>query len=303
MSRRAVVRFVLLALLVAQAARAEVKAIDDAGSTVRLAGPAKRVITLAPNLTELLYEAGGGHTLVGTVDYSDWPEAARRMPRVGGYQTIDAERIVGLAPDLVLVWLHGNSGRGIAQLSALGLRVFQVEIHRIDDVPVALKKIGHLVGSDAAAAAAAERFASSLAELRARYAGRARLDVFYQVAADPLLTIHNQHMIADAIRACGGRLLFGDTPLLTPRLSTESVVAANPDVILTARWDGGASIHPVRSPADERFRLWAPFSSMKAVRTGQLWLLPGDQISRQGPRILQGVEAVCAALDEARKRK
>jgi iron complex transport system substrate-binding protein len=298
-------KIVLIVLLLSGAALAQtsVHETDDAGHALKLAHPARRVISLAPSLTELVYEAGGGDYLVGTVDYSDYPSAALKLPRIGSNQKLDVERIAGLKPDLIVVWFHGNALREVEQLAALGIPSFYVEPHHIEDIPGALERIGRLLGTEKAAQAAAQRFRARHAELRARYAGRSPVRVFYQVAADPLLTINDQHIISDGIHLCGGRNAFGGEGTLVPQLSTESVVVANPQVILTARWrdkDSGKVV-PMRDPAEPSLRMWTKFSGMRAVKTGQLWLIPGDQISRHGPRILDGVQSICTALDEARK--
>jgi iron complex transport system substrate-binding protein len=297
----------LAVFLFAGIAQAEsaVQVTDDAHHTLTLVRPIARVISLAPSLTELLYEAGAGEHLVGTVDYSDYPPPARKVPRIGSNQILDVERIATLKPDLVLVWFHGNATREVDQLAALSVPMFYLEPHRIQDIPFALERIGQLMGTRNTAQAAAKRFRTRYASLQSRYADRTPVRVFYQIEANPLLTINDHQIISDAIRLCGGRNVFGKESMLVPQLSTESVVAANPDIILTSRWstNGEDSGGAVRSPEDRSLKMWAPFSSMKAVKTGQLWLIPGDSISRHGPRILEGVQAICTALDEARTRK
>jgi iron complex transport system substrate-binding protein len=296
----------LLTFFLAGVAQAQTatQVTDDAHHTLTLARPFARVISLAPSLTELLYEAGAGDRLVGTVDYSDYPIQARKVPRIGSNQKLDVERIAVLKPDLVLVWFHGNAAREVDQLAALGIPMFYLEPHRIEEIPSALERIGQLMGTSHAAQAAARRFRARHASLESHHAGDTPVRVFYQITATPLLTINDQQIISDAIRLCGGRNVFGKESMLVPQLSTESVVAANPDVILTARWnaDDEGSGDAVRSPEDPSLRTWARFSKMKAVQTGQLWLIPGAQISRHGPRILDGAQAICTALDEARKR-
>jgi iron complex transport system substrate-binding protein len=291
-----------LCLIGAVQVSAAVQVTDDAHNTLTLARPPARVISAAPSLTELLYEAGAGDRLVGTVDYSDYPPAARKVPRIGSNQRLDLERIARAKPDLALVWFHGNATREVDQLAALGIPMFYLEPQRIQDIPSALERIGQLMGTVETAKAAAQGFRDRYSSLRARYTDRAPVRVFYQVETNPLLTINDKQIISDAIQVCGGINVFGKALMLVPQLSTESVVAANPDVILTSRWstDGEASSHAVRSPEDPNLKMWARFSGMKAVKAGQLWLIPGDQISRHGPRILDGVQAICAALEEAR---
>lgn len=293
----------LFALCLATAQAAPVSALDDKGSTLTLAAPAQRVISLAPSLTEVLFEAGGGKALVGAVEYSDYPPEARRVPRIGSNLRLDLERIAALKPDLVLVWMHGNAEREIERLRALNIPMFFLEPHHIEDISGDIERIGHLTGGDAVAEAAAERFRTRFTALQARYATTTPVRVFYQVAEQPLLTINDTQIISAAIRLCGGINVFGKDAALVPQLSTESVVAANPDIILTAQLGAppGSMATAQRNPASPQLRRWAAFHDLKAVRNGQLWLIPGDQISRHGPRILDGAQAICTALDTARQ--
>ncbi|MEC5384534.1 cobalamin-binding protein [Uliginosibacterium sp. H3] len=275
---------------------------DDAGRTLDLPRPAMRVMTLAPSLTEMLYEAGGGDKLIGTVEYSNYPPAAQKVERVGSNQKLDLERIAALKPDVVLVWYHGNALREIERVGALGIPLFYVEPHTIADIPGVLERLGQLVGTDKVAQEAAQRFRNRHAALRTQYSNRGPINVFYQISGKPLMTMNDEQIISDVIRLCGGRNVFGKEPMLVPRLSTESVVAIDPDVIMASRLgygDGGA----VRDPDAVNVKSWNEFTGMKAVRNKQIWLIPGDQISRHGPRILDAAQAVCTALDEARKFK
>lgn len=295
-----ITRAVLLAVACATFSTAQAAPIrDDVGHSVDLPRPATRVITLAPSLTEMLYEVGGGSKIVGTVEYSNFPLVAKDVERIGSNQKLDLERIAALKPDLVLIWYHGNALREVERIGALGIPMFYLEPHTIADIPGALERIGQLIGNDKLAAEAAQRFRNRHAALRAQYSNRPPINVFYQISSKPLMTINNQQIISDVIQLCGGRNVFGKEPMLVPQLSTESVVAIDPDVILAAHIgssEGGA----VRDPNGGNVKSWSAFTGMKAVRTGQIWLIPGDQISRHGPRILDAAQAVCTALDAAR---
>ncbi|MBS1207637.1 MAG: cobalamin-binding protein [Proteobacteria bacterium] len=290
----------LLCLGVTHAAPITLK--DDAGHTLTLKAPAQRVISLAPSLTEMLYEAGGGDKLVGAVEYSDFPPPALAVPRIGSNQKLDLERIASLKPDLVLVWFHGNAQREVEQLRALNIPMAYFEPHGIADIPGVLERIGQLMGSERVASAAATKFRARHAALQRAYTGRPPVRVFYQIAQKPLLTINDQQIISDVIRLCGGVNVFGKETMLVPQLSTESVVSANPEVILTARMGGGGSA-PLRAMDEPTLADWLKFGKLPAVKNRQLWLIPGALISRHGPRILDGAQAVCTALDDARKHK
>ncbi|MCB1943324.1 MAG: ABC transporter substrate-binding protein, partial [Candidatus Accumulibacter sp.] len=132
--------------------RAEVSVVDDAGTTLRLARPAQRIVSLAPHLTETLFAAGAGGRVVGTVEYSNFPPAAANIARVGGYSQIDLERVVALKPDLVIAWQSGNAAAHLDRLRALGLPVYLSQPDRIEDVASEIERFGVLAGSTAMAA-------------------------------------------------------------------------------------------------------------------------------------------------------
>ncbi|MDE2276887.1 MAG: ABC transporter substrate-binding protein, partial [Burkholderiales bacterium] len=174
-------------------ARAAVQAVDDAGQRVTLAQPATRIVSLAPNLTELLFSAGAGAQIVGTVAYSDYPDAARRIPRVGDAVQLDLERIVSLRPDLIVVWQQGNSASQIARLRALGIPVYASEPADFDGIASTLRRFGRLAGTAAQADARAAAFEAAVAALRQRYAGLPPLRVFFQIWPRPLMTVNGHH--------------------------------------------------------------------------------------------------------------
>lgn len=279
---------------------AAVSVVDDAGRTVTLARPAERVISLAPHATELVYEAGGGARLVGAVSYSDYPPQAKALPRVGSNSALDLERIVALRPDLIVVWRHGNDTRQIDKLRALGIALFVSEPHKVGDVATNLERLGILLGSERTADAAAQRYRGEIARLRARYAARPVVSVFYQVWDRPLLTLNGAHIVSDAIALCGGRNVFGELAARVPTVSVEAVVAANPEAIVTSA--KGATAPSADAPLPDLAR-WRAWPSMTAVGRDNLFAIDGDLINRPGPRLAQGIEALCQDLETARARR
>jgi len=271
-----------------------VAARDDRGALVSLAAPARRIVSLAPNITELLFAAGAGERVVGAVDYSDYPDAARRIARVGSVHALDLERVLSLRPDLIVVWLHGSPQRQLEHLALLGVPIFYSEPRRLDDVASAIERFGQLAGTEAEAERAARDYRERLAALRARYAGRAPLDVFYEVWSQPLLTVNDSHLISDVLRMCGGRNVFGSLAPLVPTVSLEAVLEANPQAIVVA------SASP--EEAAEAFARWRVWPRLAAVEQGDLFAMDADSISRQTPRILDAAQQLCERLDAARAR-
>ncbi len=278
-------------LVLAGAAQASVSARDDDGRTVTLPAPARRIISLAPHTTELLYAAGAGRQLIATVRYADYPPEAKALPQVGDAHALDLERIVALKPDLIVVWMHGSSARQIERLRALKIPVFHSESHTLEQVGDGIRRLGVLAGTEDAANAAANTYAQRLTSLRVRYSHRTPLRVFYQVWQQPLLTLNDQHLISDAIRLCGGVNVFGKQPALVPTVSPEAVLAARPQVLATANLSG---------QADDSLALWAPFRQFEPIARHHVVWLNTDLISRQGPRIVDGAQQLCEGLDKVR---
>ena len=173
---------------------ASITVTDDAGQHVELEQPAQRIISLAPHITELLFSIGAGDRIVGTVDYSDYPDAAQKIPRVGGNNALDLERIVSLSPDLVIAWGTGNKPVDLEKLRRFNLPVFISEPRRLMDIPDSLIRLSELTGTEEQAKAVSERFNNRLAGLR-RYSGREPVNVFYQIWDRPLMSVNGQHLI------------------------------------------------------------------------------------------------------------
>jgi len=278
--------------------------VDDDGRALTLAAPARRVVTIAPNLTEIVADLGALDRLVATVDTSNHPSAARAVPRIGDHQRLDLERLIALRPDVVLVWTHGGTERELEALRRAGLALFKVEPMRLDEVPGAIEKVARLLGLDAVGRARAAALRDALAALRAaRPAASAPVDVFYQVWSEPLMTISDRQLIGDVIALCGGRNVFGTLAPLVPQVSTEAVLRARPETILAAREDGSGGPAAQRAPQDSAFAAWRRFADFTPVRRGWLYTLPGDEITRAGPRIVDGARATCSALDEVRRER
>lgn len=280
----------LAALLAADTAQADITVQDDLGQSVTLAKPARRIISLAPHVTELLYAAGAGAQIVGASNHSDYPPQAAQIPSLGGYNALDIERIANLKPDLIVAWHSGNKPLQLARLRSLGIPVFESQPADFGMIASSLERLGQLAGTDITAQAAATAFRARWQQLEAQYRGRAPVSVFYQIWSQPLMTLNGQHMVSAVLRLCGGRNIFAELPQLAPTVSVEAVLAADPQVILTA---GDARDQPL-----ER---WKAFPRLRAVRDGQLYTVNADWLNRAGPRVLDAAQEVCGKLDQARR--
>ena len=284
----------LLLFAAAAGAQAALSVVDDAGRRVTVQQPARRVISMAPHATELLFAAGGGARVVGAMNYSDYPEAAKKIPLVGSNSVIDMERVLALKPELIVVWHSGNTARQIAQLESLGVPVFHSEPRTLGQVADNIERLGRLLGTDAAATSAAGALRARLAGLEARYARRPPVTVFYQIWDQPLYTLNDAQIASDAIRVCGGRNVFGTLKAVAPEVGIEGVLQADPEAIMAGKR---------HDPANPGLKLWEPYKSMTAVKRGNLLTVDGELLTRPGPRVVDGAARLCEALEAVRQRR
>jgi iron complex transport system substrate-binding protein len=274
------------------AAHAEVRVHDVNGAAVVLQQPARRIVSLAPHLTELLFAVGAGDRVVGTVAHSDFPDAARQVPLVGDSAMLDLERIVALQPDLVLVWRHGNAPQQLQRLASLKLPTYAHEARVLGDISRGLRDLGTLTGKARDAARRADAFDRAVDALRARHVGQRRLRVFYQVWPQPLITLNGEHLISQALDVCGADNVFAAQRLLTPTVTEEAVLLADPDAIVTGWIPAYGGTPPLHA--------WQRLNALRAVRSGRLLTVSPDLLHRQSDRVVLGMQELCEKLDAAR---
>jgi iron complex transport system substrate-binding protein len=265
---------------------------DDAGSTITLPRSAQRIITLAPNLAELVYAAGASDKMVAATRYSDYPAAVTKLPLVGDAFALNLERIAALKPDVVLVWLSGTPERQRSALKALakrrGFAVFESEIRSVADIGDTLARIGQLAGTINTANAQAAAINAQWAALGAQYDNAKPVKVFYQVWDAPLMTFNGQHLVSQAIRTCGGVQGFDAQTALTPTINREAVLAFNPQAII----GGGESPSALDA--------WKKLPQIDAVKNAQLHTVNAAVLTRMGPRFVQAAADLCATMNKAR---
>lgn len=288
MMKRAAI--ILLAVLMTCQVQA-LSVTDDLGHAISVNEPVRRVVSLSPHITELLFAAGAGALVQGAVRYSNYPEAAKTIPRVGDTHKLDIEKIIALQPDLVVAWQSGNGEAIINRLGQLGYRVYVSEPANIEAIARTIRDLGALTGHAATAAGAAGHFITELHALEQRYAGRKPVRTFYQIWNQPLFTVNGKHLISEVIRLCGGRNIFHDLPTLSARVGMEAVLKADPQVIIASGADN------TRPPWLEEWQQWP---SLQAVQQHHVFFIPPDLIQRHTPRILQGARMMCKDIDAAR---
>jgi iron complex transport system substrate-binding protein len=293
-SLAAAMTLVLACMTIQVAVGAAITVQDDGGNTVTVEKPARRIVALAPHVTELLFAAGGGDRIVGAVSYSDFPEAAKNIPRIGDNRQVDIERLIALKPDLIVLWLHGGSGRQVELLKKLGIAMYHSEPHKLDDIAHSVQRLGRLMGTDAVAQPAAQALTGTLAALKLRYANRPPVRLFYQVWDKPLYTLNGEHIVSDAITLCGGDNIFADMKVTAPVVSVEGVLQRDPEAIF------GSS---ERAARDGGVDLWRRYGALRAVRSDNLFTLDGNLLNRAGPRMIEGTKVLCEKIELARQRR
>ncbi len=263
----------------------------SSAATKRPSPPFSRIVSLAPHLTELAFAAGAGDRIYGTVEYSDYPEAAKSIPRVGDAFLVDFERILAIAPDAVLAWDTGTPQQTIARLRELGLHVEVFSTQRIQDIVAELRRLGKLAGTERIAQSAAAQFESDMEGLRTQYRDRARVTVFLQINDRPLYTVNGAQIISEVANLCGGTNVFANLNELAPAIGEEAVIASDPEVIVSTD-----------ETVPDPMARWRSWRSMRAVRAGNLFSLPSDDLARPTMRLVSGARAMCRALDTARAR-
>ncbi len=281
-----------------------VQATDDRGHRIRLERPAARIVTLAPHATELLFAVGAGATLVGTTEYSDFPPAARVIPRVGGFNSLALERIVLVNPDLVVAWGGGNPPALLERLRATGVAVFESDPRTLQDIARNLRALGVLAGHVTEAERAAAEFETSIESLRMRYAAAVPVRVFHQVWGAPLMTVGDRHVVGAVIRLCGGVPVPRGPDRAAWVSSVEAVLAADPQLIVRASVDvtpTGEDATGSRGDRADAPPYWRRYPWVSAVAGVRLHSIDPDLIHRPGPRLLEGAQRMCHFLDAARQ--
>jgi iron complex transport system substrate-binding protein len=291
---RAVLAFFLLVLVVVthtgSAVAADLIVTDDTNQRVVLPAIPTRIVSLAPGATEMLFAAGAGTHVVATVEYSDEPAAARRVPRIGDVVAVDMERLVSLRPEVAVVWPGGGNPAQIAEIGKLGIRIYRQQVNTLADLGGSIRRLGALAGTGAVAEQAARNIEARLATLARTYNDARHPSVMLEVWNHPIYTVGGTHLMSDVLRLCGARNVFGDLRDLGPAVDVEAVVARNPDIIVAAAPPGSGK---------DWLADWKRFGALRAVREGNLIAFEDQRLTRLGPSVVDATEGLCKALAAA----
>lgn len=250
---------------------------------------AQRIVALSPHAVEMLYAIGAGDRILATTDHADYPDAARHIPRIGGYHGIQLEKLLALNPDLVVVWGGGNRPEDIDKMRELGLKLYNSDPKTLESVADEMEELGQLTGLEQQAKLQAQQIRDQLTAQRQSHANKAQVKVFYQLWSQPLMTVAQGSWIQQILDVCGGSNVFADASSAYPQVSLENVLLTSPQVILQSQDEG--NIIGVN---------WQQWPDIPAVKQQQIYQLNADLLHRAGPRVTLGVKATCDALDKAR---
>lgn len=256
------------------------------------AGSPTRALTLAPHVTELMFAAGAGQYIAGTIISSDYPAAARQIPRIGDGMNVDVEKALSLQPDVAIGWQSSGAVLTLAPVfKRLQIPVLYSRPESLNDIPAEIIRYGMLFHTEAAANSTAQALQQRLDALRERYAQRRPVTVFIEIGTSPLYTIGDDPLLRDALRICGGVNIYADAHIAAPQISMESVLVKKPDVVLAPAKDA-ARLQEARGR-------WAGLN-LPAALNGHVYGLDPDTLFRPGPRLVDATEVLCRHLDKAR---
>lgn len=260
--------------------------IDDHQHRIHLSQPAKKIISLAPDLTENLFAINAGNQVIATVAESQFPLAAKSIPRVGSYHGLDLEKILLLHPDLIIAWDQAYT-KELDRLNTLGIPVYVTHPRNLEDIAETIKNLGVLTGHENEANKQATHFLAELNKLKKQYQSREAVSVFYQIG-DSLYTVNHESWINDIFVICGGRNIFANERAIAFEANLESVIEANPSVIIS---DDMTTVWKTR---------WMKWGRISAVQKNRMYNIYPDWVEGATPRLLMGAKAVCEYLDAAR---
>lgn len=285
-----------------KAARQNAEVFTDAMQRqVSVSRPVKRIVSMAPNVTEMLFAIGLDEEIVGVTSFCDYPEAARKKPKIGGYYDPNIEAILSLAPGLIVATPDGYSKERIGKLGQAGIPVFVINPQEIDEVLETMLTLGKVSGKEDAASRVVGNLRTRVEAVREKVNSipeEKRPKVFYEIGLDPLITAGPGNFVDSLIKAAGGINIASDAPTDWPRYSVEAVIMKEPDIIITAPHT--SSGEDTASQAD--MSIWHKYRTLPAVQNNRIYSVDPDILLRSGPRIVDGLEKLHSLFTESREQ-
>ncbi len=251
----------------------------------------QRIVALSPHSVELLFLLGVGERIVATTSFADYPEAAKSIPVVGGYNGIQIEKVLSLKPDLVIAWEGGNKRDDITQLERLGINVYRSNTTSLSEIADEIVRLGKLVGEPDRAKQESENYLNGLSDLKSRYADKKPVRFFYQLWSEPLRAMAAKSWINEMLTGCGGQNIFDASVGDYPQVSIENILSEQPEIIIIPSHHG-------RGLGEDEF--WQKWPEVPAVKNNRIVYVNGDLLHRFSVRTLEGMKVVCAHLEQVR---
>ncbi|MGE5841787.1 MAG: cobalamin-binding protein [Deltaproteobacteria bacterium] len=262
---------------------------DALGREVSVPSPPKRLIGLAPNLTEILYALGLGDRIVGVTNHCNYPPEASLKPKVGSYVHLNVEQIISLSPDLVIGTMDGNERHVLDLLEQAHLKVFFVNPRDVRQAIETIRTLGLVCGVPERARQISDMLTLRLSRVLEATKEREKPLVFLQINIQPLMSVNKNTVHHDLVRLAGGHNMTADEPVNYPRISLEEVIRRKPEVILISSMERGGRFENARAE-------WMQWTSIPAVKKGRVHLIDSDLIDRPSPRVVDGLEIMAKLL-------
>lgn len=256
---------------------------DDLGRQITLAKPPVRIVSLAPNVTEILFALGMGSAVVGITTFCNYPPEVRQKTRVGGFINPSLEAIISLDPDLIIGTADGNKRETVEQLERLNLPVYIINPSSLEGVFSALTKIGDITGQSKRAEELVLSLRKRLARVEEKAAGKNRPGVFLQIGLEPIVSAGKGTVFTELIELAGGRNVFSQVKTRYPRLGIEAVIREKPEMIIVTSMEGTEDFSKAR-------QFWRRWPAMPAVKNDRIFRIDPDIINRPAPRIIDALE-------------
>jgi iron complex transport system substrate-binding protein len=270
--------------------------VDEMGRRVVFPFPPQRIISLAPNITEILYSLGLDEQIVGVSTHCNFPEKAKTKVQVGSYVSPDLERIISLKPDLIIATGAGNPRDMVERLQNLGLTTYVIFPKHFDDILRSIKHLGQITNREKEALGIIQGMQKRSQRVIEITKGLPRPRVFLQIGEAPIVTVGKGVFADDLIRLAGGENIAGKEKEMYPRLGVEEILRRAPEVILISSMNPKAEYHKI-------IQEWARWKSIPAVRDGRIHLIDSDLIDRPSPRIIDGLEEMARILHPQQFKK
>jgi iron complex transport system substrate-binding protein len=272
------------------------KFIDEAGREVTFRFPPKRIVSLAPNITEILFSLGLDEEIVGVSIHCNFPEKAKSRPRVGSYISLDFEKITSLKPDLIIATGAGNTRDMVDRLGKLGFSTYVIYPKNFNDILKSIAHIGQVVDREKEARVIIKEMRKRSQRVIELTKGLPRPKVFIQIGDAPIVTVGKGSFADDLIRLAGGENIAGKEKEVYPRFGMEEILKRSPEVIIIS------SMNP-KGDYQKILQEWTRWRTIPAVKNGRIHLINSDLLDRPSPRIIDGLEALAKVLHPERFKK